>query len=132
MTEKLFVYGSLKNGFPLHKIIAEDCRLIGYGRMKGLKLMRVQNGSFEFPGVVPGEIGDVVWGEVYGCNEVTLLHLDIIEGVEQKLFKRVMLENSLGGWWCYVINEDGPLWYVPHNKEIWSLEDSAQYNEDGI
>jgi len=102
-TEKLFVYGSLKEGFPLHAVI-EGHEYIGtFKTAPQFKLVSLG----PFPALVPARPGIEVSGEVYLVDEETLHYLDIVEGVSKGLYHRIVLpvHDQLGDEvqaWAYV------------------------------
>lgn len=70
---KLFVYGTLKQGFNNHYII-ENAPMIA-------KNTSIEGDMFSlggFPGVVPGR--GIVWGEIYDITEDQLKRTDRLEG----------------------------------------------------
>lgn len=72
---KLLVYGTLKKGYGLHRII-EDCTYLGVNIVDNHRLISLGH----CPGLVPSE-GDSTVGEVYEINDTALLNrLDEIEG----------------------------------------------------
>jgi gamma-glutamylcyclotransferase (GGCT)/AIG2-like uncharacterized protein YtfP len=94
--EKLFVYGTLRKGFPLHRHLAGKSVCIGTGTIRGLLY---DLGSY--PGAVASNDGEV-HGELYelqGGSE-QLKQLDQIEGFdpehpEDSLFLRAVTEVQL-------------------------------------
>lgn len=74
----LFVYGSLKRGFPNHHVLG-DARFIKNTVLIGGYDMYSLGG---FPGIVPGS--GRVHGEVYEISEDHLPRLDALEGYNEK------------------------------------------------
>jgi gamma-glutamylcyclotransferase (GGCT)/AIG2-like uncharacterized protein YtfP len=85
----VFVYGSLKEGLPLHGVLS-DADFIGqYSTAPDFLLYDFDS----FPGMHPVDAGkgQQVQGEVYSIDEDTLHYLDIVEGVHRGLYKRISL-----------------------------------------
>jgi len=91
---KVFVYGSLKRGYPNHRYLeGNNSEFLGESTLVGHRLYHV---SF-FPGLVESEDPrEIVHGETYDVSQVTLSVLDQLEG-EGYLYKRqlitVLLDN---------------------------------------
>ena len=75
MTHLVFVYGTLKKGFPNHHYFMQDAKFICNDTISA-KMYNYGN----FPAVVLDE-DSVVSGEVYEVNDATLRDLDRLEGV---------------------------------------------------
>lgn len=78
---KVFVYGTLKQGFRLHRVLMENGRnsvFLGEDTICGFKMLNLG----AFPGIVPtSDPMDTVFGEVYVVSDETLEVLDDVEGV---------------------------------------------------
>ncbi len=72
MKFKIFVYGTLKKGFPLHTYL-EGANFLGPAYLEGYEMYDLG----WYPGIVPGK-GRVV-GELYEVDWHTLLLLDEVE-----------------------------------------------------
>lgn len=72
---KLFVYGSLKEGYGLHGAYLQHCRSLGVAYAWGY-LFHLGH----YPALVLADQGMKVWGEVYEVGEDTLDLLDAVEG----------------------------------------------------
>lgn len=103
-TELVFVYGSLKAGFPLHNIL-EGYEFVGqYKTQPSFKLMNLG----PFPALVHADEGGVrVSGEVYKIDPDVLNYLDVVEGVHRGLYARelIVVHDQLGNQitpWAYV------------------------------
>ncbi len=84
---RVFVYGSLKRGFVLHRIL-EDQRFIGDAcTAPGFRLYDVG----WFPAMVRDSDGIVVQGELYDVDADCLVELDRVES-EGRLYERVEIE----------------------------------------
>ncbi len=90
MKFRVFVYGTLKRGFPLHRYLA-GARFLGEARLEGFEMFDLG----WYPGIVPGE--GVVYGEVYDVGPGTLALLDEIEDEGEEYERR----------WLPVEMEDG-------------------------
>lgn len=88
----VFVYGSLKKGGHFHFALSRskflrNARTVGRYTLYNLG---------DFPGMVCGGNTEVP-GELYEINHKTQEHLDYIEGVDDKLFKRAFVTLEGGG-----------------------------------
>jgi gamma-glutamylcyclotransferase (GGCT)/AIG2-like uncharacterized protein YtfP len=107
--EKLFVYGTLRKGFPLHRYVSNGARFIGTGTIRG---MLYDLGAY--PGVYASDEGEVK-GELYELQNgsVHLKELDRIEDYypddpEHSLFIRVLTDVRLSDGssiqaWVYLL-----------------------------
>lgn len=87
---RLFVYGTLKQGHPLHRYLrgTAGVEYIGSARTRG-KLYHLPRRAY--PGATPSDReGDILYGELYHISqpELTLKRLDRIEGCNEGLFER--------------------------------------------
>ena len=96
LKEKLFVYGTLRKGFPLHRYLSGQARFIGAGTIRGILY-----DLGEYPGVVHSENGEVQ-GELYELETGAKLlsKLDRVEGFrpedpKNSLFIRSLTEVTL-------------------------------------
>ena len=116
---KIFVYGTLLKGLPLHNYLAKSAaRYVGKGRIKG----RLYDLG-EYPGVVESQNADNVQGEVYELSDKkTLDELDRVEEYhphfpQKSLFVRrkaiVRLDNgdTIPAWTYFLARK-------PRNAEI--------------
>jgi gamma-glutamylcyclotransferase (GGCT)/AIG2-like uncharacterized protein YtfP len=71
----LFVYGTLKKGYRLHRFL-EGARFLGDAQLKGFNMYNL--GSY--PGIVRDEAAGTVSGEIYDVDAPTLRRLDYVEG----------------------------------------------------
>ena len=90
---KVIVYGTLKKGGRLHSYM-RDSKFLMDVAVKGFKMYDSKSG---FPFIEEGDEDDHIWGEKYEIDEGTLRTLDIVEGIDEGLFKRVDLKE-LKGW----------------------------------
>lgn len=96
LTKKLFVYGTLKRGFPLGSCLF-DSSFLGTGSLKGLVMYNLgeypglyrktpQNLQSQVPGsgdlLVQPETDTEVFGEVFEVSDKTLCFLDQVEGMQ--------------------------------------------------
>lgn len=85
----VFVYGSLKRGFPLHSIL-KGSKYVGTVPLEGFTL----HSAGAFPYMVPCVNGTVL-GELYDVTSETLWQLDRIEQ-NGKLYKREVIASYAG------------------------------------
>ena len=85
---KVFVYGTLKQGFYNHGVLA-GATYIGTDIVTGYSL--VDLGAY--PGAVEDNEGAII-GEVYYINPEILERLDILEG-EGTLYKRIFVNGEI-------------------------------------
>ena len=85
---RLFVYGTLKRGQPLHGLL-RGATLLGEGRVKGFALYDLG----DYPAARPEE-GSCIWGEVYEVPEDLLPLLDEVEDEYRR--EEVLVELSGG------------------------------------
>ena len=90
---KVVVYGTLKKGGRLHRYMGTSKFLIDVA-VTGFKMYDT---GFGYPFIVEGAEEDKVWGEKYEIDDNTLKTLDMIEGIDSGLFKRVDLKD-VKGW----------------------------------
>jgi len=90
---KVVVYGTLKKGGRLHRYMGTSKFLIDVA-VTGFKMYDT---GFGYPFVIEGADEDKVWGEKYEIDDRTLKKLDMIEGIDEGLFKRVDLKD-VKGW----------------------------------
>lgn len=113
MSDKLFVYGTLRDGYPLHKHLQHrSIRLLGRGWISG-QLFDLG----EFPGAIPSDSpGHRVKGEVYELSDPSkhLQEIDVLEEFEpqrpeRSLFIRRLTEVELDSGkpvkaWAYFLS----------------------------
>lgn len=90
MSERLFVYGTLKRGLSRHAALAGQ-RFLGTARTQPhYRLLVVA----DFPGLVrvPVHTGRSIRGEVWEVSDACLRRLDEIESVADALFYRAPVE----------------------------------------
>lgn len=95
-TVKVFVYGSLLQGFWNHERCLKGARLVSKGMTNG-RLYHLKAG---YPAVTPGP--QEVYGEVYEVDEKTARLLDSLEGYSpngknnhyEKILKKIKLETG--------------------------------------
>ncbi|MGB9622104.1 MAG: gamma-glutamylcyclotransferase family protein [Brevinematia bacterium] len=111
MSEKIFVFGTLRKGQPRNYLLEKE-KFLGYGFIEGFELYYIKN---LFPGIVQGE--GKVFGEVYEVSEDKLYQLDEVEnvfkvkdvdvGLSKRARVKVKLNNSEEiDAWCYIFIQD--------------------------
>jgi len=87
----LFVFGTLKRGFPLHERGLGDAPFIGEARTLERYPMLIA-GPWFAPMMLtdPGE-GRIIWGELYEVDEERLVVIDTLESVGQPGNWRVLI-----------------------------------------
>jgi len=95
----VFVYGSLKRGFPLHSILATST-FRGTVPLQGFTL----HSAGAFPYMVPCANGTVL-GELYAVNKKTLAHLDRVEQEGTLYVRRVIGEYEGEEVYSYLAHE---------------------------
>lgn len=83
--KRLFIYGTLKRGFPNHSYLARQT-FCGAARTRpGYRLYKVA----DYPGMIADPASaDVVDGEVWEVDDHCLASLDYFEGVPEGLYER--------------------------------------------
>lgn len=116
----LFVYGSLKSGFPLHRII-EGREFMGvYKTLPDFKLVSLG----PFPALLDAKDGIEVTGEVYRVDDDILGYLDVVEGVSRGMYVRkpIDVHDQLGDAitvWAYVAGTAGRYAYAEVKSGVW-------------
>ena len=91
MSKVLFVYGTLKQGFPNHAHISRE-RYLGIAATAP-KYEMYRYGSY--PALIDGKESPLsIHGELYEVVDSQLIQLDKLEGVDVGLFERKQLELS--------------------------------------
>ena len=123
MNKLVFVYGSLKEGFPLHNII-QGSEFIGYYKTRpDFKLVSLG----PFPALLEVDAGGVeVSGEVYRLDEELINYLDVVEGVRRGLYirKPIDVHDQLGSeivTWAYVAGNAGRFAYQEIPSGVWTV-----------
>jgi len=93
LTNRLFVYGTLMQGQKRHFELAEcGVQLLGQARIAA-RLFEIP--GEDFPGAIPGP--ETVYGELYlmTAPRDCLRKMDEIEGCDEGLFERVLIDAYL-------------------------------------
>jgi len=94
----VFVYGTLKRGFPNHHLMP-DADYKGACRTSG-RVPLVIAGPWYTPILIAESGGHRVTGELYGVDDDGLAYLDDLEGVGRPFgFDRIQLEVQLANSW---------------------------------
>lgn len=108
---RVFVYGTLKKGHPLHEHVLEKGRNVEFVRRDYIEepLMMCSMGAF--PALVYDDYGGPnetyrVFGEVYTVDDETLASMDFAEG-HPKFYKRRKVRTKQGDMncWVYVLTD---------------------------
>lgn len=93
---RIFVYGTLKQGFGAHALMQEaGARLIGPAKTAARYHLYDQGG---FPGMIEdADLEGGVKGELYEVDEDALWRIDAYECINQGLFRRAEVELEGGG-----------------------------------
>jgi gamma-glutamylaminecyclotransferase len=86
--ETIFVYGTLRKGFPNH-VLLMDSEFVGEDSITAKDISA--SGYF---GVIPGN--DVVKGEVYNCNSLTMQRIDVLECIEWDIYRKELVTTHAG------------------------------------
>jgi gamma-glutamylcyclotransferase (GGCT)/AIG2-like uncharacterized protein YtfP len=89
MTHRVFVYGTLKSGFPNHYLL-EGCEFVGAAATVPTYKM-IENG---FPVIMPDPKGNALAGEIFIVDDDTLARLDQLER-EGSSYDRKLIDVSL-------------------------------------
>ena len=99
MTDKVFVYGTLKKDECSVKFL-KNCVFEGVGTVTNSALINLK----AFPGMILGSFNKKYWakGEIYTITDGILNILDVIEA-EGRLYKRIIapVETDSGTVWCW-------------------------------
>jgi len=102
--EKVFVYGTLKEGYGNNRLLA-GAKFLGNHTVKRGRFCLLNLGWF--PGVVMRErygLSTPVTGEVYEVDDGTFKALDGLEGYPT-MYDRIEIETKYGDAWMYVYND---------------------------
>jgi gamma-glutamylaminecyclotransferase len=107
------VYGSLKQGFGNHACLT-GATYCGEAMLNRAKLLNLG----PYPGMIPGENGERVFGEVYFINAKILKRLDMLEG-HPNFYCREQREiffnsDDIKMAWCYFLSPNS----IAHYKEV--------------
>lgn len=101
VTERLFVYGTLKKGFSRNSVLS-DSKYLGEFKTKPSFTM-VDLGFF--PGIIEKGNTSII-GELYVVSQKVLQLCDEMEGHPNFYFrKKIILENELEVW-CYLLDKN--------------------------
>jgi len=101
MKTKVFVYGSLKEGYSNHRLLEDSGASFLGGYITPPEYTMVSCGGF--PGVLEG--GDTpITGEVYEISDNVFKRLDHLEGYPG-FYDRKKITTEHGEAWMYIIND---------------------------
>lgn len=102
MLHKLFVYGSLKQGFGNHELL-ENSKYLGSYDTSDANYLMISLGSY--PGVIELDGQDnhhYILGEVYEVDDITLAMIDRLEGNGQFYTRKIVqlydTDHSFDAW----------------------------------
>ena len=97
MTHRVFVYGTLKRGYPNNPML-EGCEFLGEAvtvvTYKAITVSADKMVGTSFPVIMPDPSGKPVAGELYTVDDATLARLDQLER-EGRSYDRVMIDATL-------------------------------------
>ena len=96
----VFVYGSLKNGFHNHSLLASS-EFISI-HLTDTNFTLVDLGMF--PAVL-NQGTTAIQGEIYRINEMTLSELDKLEGYP-RYYDRALISTKFGKAWMYILQKN--------------------------
>ncbi|MFB9175471.1 gamma-glutamylcyclotransferase family protein [Roseibium salinum] len=105
MVRKVFVFGTLKRGFPLHERGLSEAKLLGQYRTRERYPLLVAGPWFAPMMLNEPGIGYQVVGELYETNDITIENLERIESVgEPGNFRlSIEVEPAEGGSACLAL-----------------------------
>lgn len=110
---KLFVYGTLKEGFRLHYVLKGSKKLEGQRTVNGFKLIPMPG----FPAAIPDPDSSIS-GEVYKViDEHVIKSLDIIEGAYNR--------TKVNDVFIYVLKEHNKKFSAPEWEEKILVENNV-------
>lgn len=120
----VFVYGTLKAGYPNHDLLTGGSSYLGTAITKEPKWAMI---SFRgFPAVIPGK-ENFIMGELYLCDTMTLDELDVLEG-NGSLYERREIEVTL--------TEDDTTWtawvYTLCPFRLTESDDPDKFEQPGV
>ena len=89
MTHRVFVYGTLKRGYPNNPLL-EGSEFLG----EAVTVPTYKMVETSFPVIMPDTSGKPVAGEIYTVDDATLARLDQLER-EGRSYDRVMIDATL-------------------------------------
>jgi len=97
MTYRVFVYGTLKQGYPNNPLL-EGSEFLGEAvtvlTYKAVTVPAYKMVGTSFPVIMPDPSGKPVAGEIYSVDDATLARLDELER-EGRSYDRVMIDATL-------------------------------------
>ena len=105
----VLVYGSLRQGFGNHELL-KDSKFIGSGWASGWRMYSLG----AFPMITPG-VG-AIYVEAYEINDVTLAHLDALEGYpyfyNRKEWPADITDETMGSKFMAPVIRKGWIYYM--------------------
>lgn len=95
---RLFVYGTLKKGYPNHGAIS-SAKYLGHGVLRGFRMIHLG----QYPAVFKAHMDTcITHGEVFSVTEDQLKHCDFIEGHPEYYKRSGVIVEGFGLCWTYV------------------------------
>lgn len=129
LPQKVFVYGTLKLGFPNHRHYLSEAKYLGEGELTGIMFHLTG-----FPAINLGDPFSKIHGEVYLCTWEEIMEMDILEGVRTHLYNRVEVAmDKHDKVWTYVFDRDRATdqhWVIPTG--FWNGTDTKKVLWNGF
>ena len=106
---KLFVYGTLKEGGKWHHIL-ENSKFVGDGKLSGFEMYVLKDG---FMPMIKESPGDVVYGEIYEVNDSTLDRIRLLERQYKEMSVNVVIDGVSLKCYAYTYSD-----YLSHYEWI--------------
>ena len=117
-SNKLFVYGTLKEGFPLNHCM-DGAKYLGPAITKKAKFA-LDTANEMYPGIILGKYR--IKGDLYEINEDILERLDVVEGVPE-LFERatIRIKDHKDPVYVYIAS-DRLCKLLENNTTSWAID----------
>lgn len=116
--EKIFVYGTLKEGYGNHRLLTRSKKLGNY-TVPSDSLCLVDLGPF--PAVVHKEVFGIstpITGEVYEVDDETFQSVDWLEGYPS-FYNRTEIETDYGTAWVYYLPKTRAKYVAICKNGVW-------------
>jgi gamma-glutamylaminecyclotransferase len=117
---KVFVYGTLKHGYGNHHLLERSTRI---GSGETVAHCRLYDAGFPVlrPRDKKPERNAKVRGEVYDCDEATVMELDRLESEGRMYHRRTKLIRLDSGQRVKAAAYIGDTWFWKHNQRLMPL-----------